>query len=795
MKKQKLISALTALCMMVLPMFCIHTAAFGVSKSGLSNFTKKIAYSSFDDVKSGDWYYKNVKSVYEYGIMRGKSDIVFDADGNISIAETIAIAARIHSIYHTGRDDFKESQTWYSVYVDYALKNSLITSEYPEYTVAVTRVEFAKILVNALPEKEFEQINIVDDDIIPDVKLSDDYGRAVYTLYRAGIITGSNESGVFRPDTNIKRCEAAAVVTRMLDVSLRKTVKYTWDRDYKEEYRKLLTSIINVFGEPYYDSFTLVYIDGDDIPELVATESSYHNGYLWQNTDIYSMFYYGVDLYDTLFSSHRYTMKYIPYKNCIYCVSDTMLSVRQLRVDFSETDYTKIESVTDLRDFGTEYRVDGSSATKEEYESAYNKYAEDAEAVPLDFAQYPVHEYTFNTVLQSGTAEDEAQEHALSAEAMQDMYAYITEYSSDFAEKLYSELSEDSGVKFGVLNIFGTEYPQLLIAKPLNQYGLYSIEIFAYDGKFASCGTIEGNNLQCSYSGDTLTSYTDFGSADGSTTNVKLRCYGYDGKMINLIETYDYTLKYTRELGSVAPIGMSKTYTVTSADTEKQETLSREDFYSRIDGINAGCQVIFYDLTKENISEVVNEPAGYRAGVKNRTFFEKFDIEAEEEPAVYESQKTIYIDDIAHKYFDIVNVEIANGYNEHAGFGINNFGQAVKWTILIEFNDSLETIDDVYSSWDETVTCINDKTYVGEEYDDYGWQSVLQGNTHWHSYTNYQQKNFVGIKLPDNPEIAGEQYLVINGVKIAFQLEYLGDYKTGMGWDIYNINVSMNEGQ
>ena len=45
--------------------------------------------------------------------------------------------------------------------------------------------------------------------------MGEEYAQAVYTLYRAGVLSGSDAAGAFRPLTSITRCEAAAIVTRM----------------------------------------------------------------------------------------------------------------------------------------------------------------------------------------------------------------------------------------------------------------------------------------------------------------------------------------------------------------------------------------------------------------------------------------------------------------------------------------------------------------------------------------------------------------------------------------------------
>lgn len=190
---------------------------------GLDHFPKKNQYTSamFSDVRESDWFYENVKAVYEYGLMIGDSPTKFRPNGNVTIAETITLAARLHSIYQTGKNDFETSTPWYQVYIDYAESNGIIRTAYQDYNRAATRAEYAVILAAAFPEQALKQINQIPDNTIPDVKISDTYGEAVYRLYRAGVLTGSDGKGTFHPNSNIRRSEVAAIISRMADADQR----------------------------------------------------------------------------------------------------------------------------------------------------------------------------------------------------------------------------------------------------------------------------------------------------------------------------------------------------------------------------------------------------------------------------------------------------------------------------------------------------------------------------------------------------------------------------------------------
>ena len=59
---------------------------------------------------------------------------------------------------------------------------------------------------------DLTEVNTIPDNAIPDVKEGTVlYYSEIYTLYRAGIINGSDKSGSFLPASNIKRSEVYTV--------------------------------------------------------------------------------------------------------------------------------------------------------------------------------------------------------------------------------------------------------------------------------------------------------------------------------------------------------------------------------------------------------------------------------------------------------------------------------------------------------------------------------------------------------------------------------------------------------
>ncbi len=183
----------------------------------MENFKKTNDYKqNFTDVVQSAWYAQNVATVYELGLVNGKSKTEFVPDGSVTIAESITLAARIHNTYYDSSHTFSHSSPWYQSYVDYAIEKGIIKSgQFKNFDILATRSDFATIMAKALPKKEFNLINNVVHGNIPDLYAYMPCAESVYTLYNAGILSGSDEYGAFFPDSNIKRCEVAAIIARI----------------------------------------------------------------------------------------------------------------------------------------------------------------------------------------------------------------------------------------------------------------------------------------------------------------------------------------------------------------------------------------------------------------------------------------------------------------------------------------------------------------------------------------------------------------------------------------------------
>ena len=221
MKKNLMLFVLFAALLVALP----SAKAAPAQAGSMDNFTEILPYENlFTDVPAGKWYAPYVGKAYSYGLIAGVGGGHFDPGGTLSVAEAVAMADRVHSIYFTGTKDFAEGDPWYVPYVDYALENGILAEAPSDYADAITRARFASLLSRAMPIEALENISSVENDSIPDVASDSPYCADIYMLYRAGILSGSDDRGSARPNDSITRAEAAAILTRMADRSERRSI-------------------------------------------------------------------------------------------------------------------------------------------------------------------------------------------------------------------------------------------------------------------------------------------------------------------------------------------------------------------------------------------------------------------------------------------------------------------------------------------------------------------------------------------------------------------------------------------
>ena len=197
-------------------LLCVLVAVFTLATvASAAGFTKTLSYAdgTFTDVKSTSWYAKEVASAYELGFMNGKGEGTFAPDGNVTVAEAITMASRVHAIYN-GKEIAKTEGKWYDMYVQYALANGIIAEgQYTNFDRNIMRYEMAVMFADSMPASYFAAKN--DVKAIPDVDAAEAYHDKLMMLYKAGVVMGSTEYGDFLATNSIKRSETAAIINRV----------------------------------------------------------------------------------------------------------------------------------------------------------------------------------------------------------------------------------------------------------------------------------------------------------------------------------------------------------------------------------------------------------------------------------------------------------------------------------------------------------------------------------------------------------------------------------------------------
>ncbi|MDR1438732.1 MAG: S-layer homology domain-containing protein [Clostridiales bacterium] len=172
----------------------------------------------FSDVSQSAWYYGAVQEALASSLMKGKENNRFDPDGNLTVAELLAINLNLMSAWVSTS---VSSGNWYDPVVDEALKRGLIRRDdsfYGKLNEAVTRSEMAAVIVRTVDI--LSKGAIVGDyawvaDVFGDVQtIPENLRESVYKAYASGILKGK-DGGNYAGGQFFTRAEAATLACRV----------------------------------------------------------------------------------------------------------------------------------------------------------------------------------------------------------------------------------------------------------------------------------------------------------------------------------------------------------------------------------------------------------------------------------------------------------------------------------------------------------------------------------------------------------------------------------------------------
>ena len=210
---------------------CGYTQTKSVSPTGVSGTTdsgKKPATGTddrlpFDDVRRGDWFYDDVRYVYETGLMNGTANRIFAPSVSTTRAMIVTILWRLEGspvVNFAMRFRDVVENAWYSEAVRWAAANGIVTG-YSENAFGpndnITREQLAAILHRYANYKGYdvsvgEDTNILSFD---DAQTISGYAvPAMQWACGAGLMQGSNRK--LLPTAQATRAQVAAMLHRFL---------------------------------------------------------------------------------------------------------------------------------------------------------------------------------------------------------------------------------------------------------------------------------------------------------------------------------------------------------------------------------------------------------------------------------------------------------------------------------------------------------------------------------------------------------------------------------------------------
>lgn len=163
----------------------------------------------FDDVSKSDWFYDDVRYVYEAGMMNGVAAKVFSPYGETTRGMIVTILARLDGADTTG------SKPWYEAGRRWAMENGI--SDGTSMEAAVTREQLATILYRYAAYTGMSTYTNADrlSSFADSDKVSDWAEAAMNWAMDRGLIKGSNEQ--LDPQGSATRAQVAAILHRFME--------------------------------------------------------------------------------------------------------------------------------------------------------------------------------------------------------------------------------------------------------------------------------------------------------------------------------------------------------------------------------------------------------------------------------------------------------------------------------------------------------------------------------------------------------------------------------------------------
>ena len=175
----------------------------------------------FGDVKKKDWFYFSVKFAYDFGLMKGTTEMEFSPDSYVTRAMFVTIIYRMEKEPQAGGSVFVDVEIggYYDKAVAWANANGIVSGVSKDRFAPndpITREQMATILYRYANFKGYD-IESNGNTAYTDSDSISDYAKNAVSWAAANLLMKGNDDGSFLPNANTTRAQAAAVFTRMIE--------------------------------------------------------------------------------------------------------------------------------------------------------------------------------------------------------------------------------------------------------------------------------------------------------------------------------------------------------------------------------------------------------------------------------------------------------------------------------------------------------------------------------------------------------------------------------------------------
>ena len=179
---------------------CLQSTAFAKKKD-----------EGYTDI-ANHWSKSIITRLDSYGVVSGYEDGTFKPDEKISVAGFIKMMV-VSMGYNLSNGDIY----WASEYINKAIELGLIEeTDFYDYDLPLSRLSMARIVSNALGNTTTADEYEVKSKIYDYAEISEEYKDDVIVAVGEKIIT-CYEDGTFRPNENLTRAQASAIMVRFID--------------------------------------------------------------------------------------------------------------------------------------------------------------------------------------------------------------------------------------------------------------------------------------------------------------------------------------------------------------------------------------------------------------------------------------------------------------------------------------------------------------------------------------------------------------------------------------------------